>query len=250
MAETEYVSRRALWQHRLSDEVVRGITARIRSGELAPGTTLPPRQALMAEFVTSDGVVEQAIGKLLAAGVIVRDADGELRVSEVHAPAEAFEIPEADEATQADVAAMLELRIGVEAEAAALAARRRSDAQLAAITRAAEGFEEAADAGSGVAQADYRFHLAIAEASGNRYVHDLTDYLGPLLIPRMRIDFSAGRDDDRDLQSARGEHRGIVDAIAAQDAERAREAMRRHLSRALDSVRAVGGGAERTNAPR
>lgn len=242
MAETEYVSRRALWQHRLSDEVVRGITAKIRGGELAPGAPLPSRTALMAEFVTSDGVVEQAIGKLIAAGLVVRDAEGELRVSEVHAPAEGFEIPEADEATHADVVAMLELRIGVESEAAALAAGRRSEAQLAAITREASAFAAAVEAGTGRAQADYRFHLAIAEASGNRYVFDLTDYLGPLLIPRMRMDLSAGRNGDTNQQSALREHGSIVEAIAAQDAEGARTAMRRHLTRTLESVRTIAAG--------
>ncbi len=242
MAETEYVSRRALWQHRLSDEVVRGVAAKIRSGELAPGAPLPTRPALMAEFVTSDGVVEQAIGKLVDSGLVVRGAEGDLRVSAVHARAEEFEIPEADEATHADVVAMLELRIGVESEAAALAAERRSEAQLAAIARAAEAFDRAVAAGSGRAQADYQFHLAIAEASGNRYVFDLTDYLGPLLIPRMRIDVSAGRNAASDEQSACGEHGRIVDAIAARDAEGARTAMRRHLTRALSSVRSITGG--------
>ena len=40
---------------------------------------------------------------------------------------------------------------------------------------------------SDAAQADFRFHLAIGSASGNHYFRELTEYLGPLLIPRMRV---------------------------------------------------------------
>jgi hypothetical protein len=53
MADTPYISRRALWLNRLSDEVVRSVSDRIRSGELSRDGQLPDRDALAAEFVTS-----------------------------------------------------------------------------------------------------------------------------------------------------------------------------------------------------
>jgi DNA-binding FadR family transcriptional regulator len=240
MSETGYVSRRVLWLNRLSDEVVRGISAKIRSGELAPGAELPSRQALMSDFVTSDGVIEMALGKLATAGLVARSDDGALRVAAAPATAEAFEFPEAGEATSADIVAILELRIGVESQAAALAAERRSEAQLAAIAAAMDSFADAASTGSRPGQADYAIHLAIADASGNRYIRDLTDHLGPLLIPRMRMDLSTEGQGREALEDAMREHRAILDAIAARDPDAARRAMRQHLTRSLDMVRRLG----------
>ena len=188
----------------------------------------------MAEFVTSDGVIEHATGKVVAAGLVARDANGQLRVSGFKGSAP-FELPHGQEASLADVIAVLELRIGVETEAAALAATPRTDAQLAAIRSALDAYEAAAEAGSTPAQGDYRFHQAIGGASGNRYVEDLIDYLGPLFIPKMRVALAPEHAGERDakLQYARVEHRATADAIAAGDPEATRAAMRRHLTRTL-----------------
>jgi len=241
MAGPGNLSRRGLWMQRLADEVVRGLTARICSGALPAGAPLPGREALTAEFVTSDGVVERALEKLAAEGLVVADAEGVLRVAGLPTPETAFDIPDSEAATIADVIAVVELRIGVETEAASLAAQRRTDADLAAIRAAAEHFEAAAAAGNAPAQADFQFHRAICEATGNAYFRDLTEFLGPLLIPRMRIALSSrgGGGVDVNLQKSVTEHGVIVDAIAQSDPEAARAAMRRHLTRTLDLMRTL-----------
>lgn len=231
------LSRRALWLNRLSDEVVRGLSERIQSGSLEQGAPLPDREALMAEFVTSSGVIDRAIETLEADGLATRDAEGVLRVAP---PARhELDIPLAEARTRSDVVAILELRIGIEAEAAALAAERRTDAQLTAIREAQAALGEAAQADSGVAQADFLFHLAIAEATGNHYLCDLTEYLGPLLIPRMRMRLKPSEGTDTNLAAAQAEHRAIVDAIDASDPVAARQAMRQHLTRSLELVRGL-----------
>ncbi len=192
MADTPYISRRALWLNRLSDEVVRNVSDRIRSGELPAGEPLPDRGALAAEFVTSLGVIDRAIETLLAESLVARDDDGLLRVCAAPRREGKLDIRLSDDATRADVLSILELRIGVESEAAALAAERRSEAQLAAIRSAQAGFVAAAEAGTHPAQADFQFHRAISEASGNPYIGELTEHLGPLLIPRMRVPLPPG----------------------------------------------------------
>jgi DNA-binding FadR family transcriptional regulator len=237
MAEKRYLSRRALWLNRLSEEVARRISDRISSGELKTGDALPGREALEAEFVTSGSVIDHAIETLLAEDLVERDPDGVLRVSPPRRH-DMPEFPQPEDATRADVVAILELRVGVEAEAAALAAERRTEAQLAAIRKAQEAFEAAGAAGSGVAQADFEFHLTISEASGNPYLRDLTEHLGPLLIPRARMPLQrSGSGEDTALADARAEHQAIVEAIAASDADSARRAMRRHLTRTIALVR-------------
>lgn len=239
MANTPYLSRRALWLNRLSEELVRGLSERMESGVLAAGEALPDREALMAEFVTSAGVVDRAMDGLLAAGLVFRDGEGVLRVSEAARRREAL-LPAGD--ARADVIAVVELRIGIEAQAAALAASRRTEAEMDAIRRAHSAFEAAAEAGEGASQADFLFHLAIAEASGNPYIRDLTEHLGPLLIPRMRLSLGSDPESRRaNLADARVEHRSIMESIAAADPDAARRAMRGHLSRTLELVRKLDG---------
>jgi len=239
MSEARKLSRRAAWSEKLADEVIRGVAWKIHSGELSAGDALPSRADLVAEFVTSDGVVEQALNELIAEGLAERGPDGALRVA---APdvVEGFAIKRVDASTLDDVVAIVELRIGVECESAALAATRRSEADMDAIRAAAQVFEREAERTS-LARDDFEFHLAIGRASGNSYIHDLIEHLGPMLIPRMRAAIAPVLREGSDavLQVARDEHQAIVDAIEQQDAHAARKAMRRHLTRTLDLVRGM-----------
>ena len=80
--------------------------------------------------------------------------------------------------------------------------------------------------------ADVQFHLAIAQASGNRYFHDILGHLGTNIIPRARVNSAKLVQDDPAVYMERvnREHEDIFNAIARQDAESARAAMRTHLS--------------------
>ena len=245
MAEAH--SRRALWMQKLTDEVVRGLSGRIRAGALRTGAALPGVPALMAEFVTSEGVVTRALEQLQAKGLIAPDGQGGWTVARP-ALEGGLAVPDAQAATIADVLAVLELRIGLDSEAAALAAERRDAAQMAAIRAADDAYGAACEAGQGLARADYLVHLSIAEAANNRYHRDLTDYLGPLLIPRMRVSLGDGPGGTANARAARREHAAVVAAIKAQDPDAARGAMRAHLVRAMEMIRGLDGG--ETQAPR
>lgn len=234
------LSRRALWMQKLADEVARGVVARINTGALAPGAALPDRAALAAEFVTSEGVIERALDDLRERGIVAEDGEAHYRVAADPPRGHGFELPSDFGAARADIVAILELRMGVEQVSAALAAERRSDAGLDRIRAAAAQHAEAGAHGEGVAQADFRFHRAIAEASGNPYILELLEYLGPLLIPRMRSAPSADPTARaRSLDAARAEHDRIVAAIAARDGDGARVAMREHLARIVSSIQAA-----------
>lgn len=232
------LSRRALWMQKLADEVARGIALQVQTGALAPGSVLPPRQALAAEFVTSEGVIERALDDLAARGTLSDEGAGRYRVAPAPPRERGFELPGGFGEARDDVVAILELRMGVELVSAALAAERCSGAELEKIRSAQADLAQAAALGTGIAQADFRFHRAIAEASGNPYILDLLEYLGPLLIPRMRIAPPVdAADRAHDLQVSRAEHDRIVDAIAARDPDAARVAMREHLARNLGTIR-------------
>ncbi|MHA3976690.1 FadR/GntR family transcriptional regulator [Halovulum sp. GXIMD14794] len=246
MPDKGFMSRRALWQAKLAEEVMQGIAHRIRTGDLAPGHPVPDRHELASSFVTSETVAERALGLLVDEELAAPGPDGTLIVAARSPRGGALTLPPASDTTREDVIALVELRLGVESEGAALAAERRTDTQLDEIRGAALAYENAAGAEQAPAAADYGFHLAVARATGNAYIEELTEYLGPLIIPRMRVSLtSAGTFGDRDLSNSRAEHRAIVEAIAASDPEAARAAMLAHLGRTLELVKGSPPDSER-----
>ncbi|MBS8227200.1 FadR/GntR family transcriptional regulator [Vannielia litorea] len=237
------LSRRSSWLNRLAEEVARALTARIADGTLAEGDEIVDRDAIAGEFITSPGVVDRALQMLVAEGLLRQEEGGGLVVASPPTAPRTFELPENFGATRQDVLAVMELRMGVEVVAAALAAERRDDAQMAAILAARQGFEETVAESAGMAQADFRLHHAIAAASANPYILEMLEYLGPLLMPRMRLDLpvSARDGDERHLQAAMAEHAAIVTAIEIRNPEEARVAMRGHLSRSIEFLRGLTG---------
>lgn len=222
--------------------LVEALGERVRSGALAAGDKLPTEAAIMAEFAVSRTVVREAISKLQAAGLVeTRHGIGTFVLG--LGEGAAFRISSDQMATLNDVVAVLELRIGLETEAAALAAQRRTEAQLALMRDALLSFAAAAEAGRDAVGADFQFHLEIARATGNPHFEQLMSTLGAPSIPRARLPaLAAAGDDDpaaqRDyLRRVNAEHESILDAIASRDGEAARAAMRTHLANSRERRR-------------
>lgn len=218
--------------------VVEALSDRIRDGRLAPGAKLPTEAEVMGEFGVSRTVVREALSKLQAAGMVeTRHGVGTFVVGP--ADASAFRIEPQQLATLRDVIAVLELRIGVETEAAGLAAQRRSEANLAAMRRAIAEFAAAVEEGRDAVAADFQLHTEIARATQNEHFAGLMATLGARIIPRARLDPAEAIDPLRQayLRRVNAEHESIVDAIAAQDVEAARAAMRTHLANSRERRR-------------
>ena len=222
----------------LTLDLVESLGDRIRDGRLPRGGKLPTEAAIMAEYAVSRTVVREALSKLQAAGQVrTRHGIGTFVVG----PGEAapFRIAPEQLATLRDVIAMLELRIGLETEAAALAAQRRSEGNLREMRGALDAFSAALRAGRDAVAADFRFHLEIARATQNERFAELVTALGASMIPRARLDAPVPMTDERRefLRRVNEEHESIFDAIAAQDVEGARAAMRMHLANSRERRR-------------
>jgi DNA-binding FadR family transcriptional regulator len=180
-------------------------------------------------------VVREAISKLQAAGLVeTRHGIGTFVLEQTDTPA--FRVNPNQLGTLHDVVALLELRISIETEAAALAAVRRSDENLRVMQEALIAFSNAIEGGRDAIAADFQFHHEIARATQNNHFADMMNSLGSQAIPRARL----ATDDQQDppklnyLRRVHHEHENILNAIAAQDAESARAAMRTHLSNSRD----------------
>jgi len=226
----------------LTLDVVDTLNHRIVRGHLPPGSKLPTEAQFMAEFGVSRTVVREALSKLQAAGLVhTRHGIGTFVVAP-GAGARGFRIDAEQLATLGDVIAVLELRIGVETEAAALAAQRRTDAHLSEMRTALDTFSAAVAAGRDAVAADFRFHSEIARATQNEHFAGLLATLGPKIIPRSRLDPPDALDAERQayLLRVNAEHESIFEAIANQDTEAARAAMRTHLANSRERRRRSG----------
>jgi GntR family transcriptional repressor for pyruvate dehydrogenase complex len=222
----------------LAVTLVDALGDRIRDGRLAAGQKLPTEAAIMEEFGVSRTVVREAISKLQASGLVAtRHGVGTFVVG--LGDAAPFRIPPEQLGTLRDVIAVLELRIGVETEAAALAAQRRTPENLAAMRAALAAFVLALEEGRDAVGPDFQFHLEIARATLNRHFAELMNSLGAQIIPRARLQTAEPLTPDRRdyLRRVNGEHDSILDAISAQDPEAARAAMRTHLANSRERRR-------------
>lgn len=224
----------------LALELVDSLGDRIRDGRIVPGDKLPTEAAIMEEFGVSRTVVREAISKLQASGLVeTRHGIGTFVVG--LGDGAAFRIAPEQIATLHDVIAVLELRIGLETEAAALAAARRTERNLAEMRSALDGFAAALAEGRDAVGPDFQFHQEIARATQNPHFAELMSTLGAMIIPRARL--GAGADVSEAQRSyllrANAEHENIFDAIANQDSDGARAAMRTHLANSRERRRRV-----------
>lgn len=231
-----------LKKHRsLAQGVVAHLTDGIRNGSLKPGDKLPTESEIMRLLGVSRTVVREAISHLQAAGLVeTRHGIGTFVLEPPPpAPMAMLGLDPATVVTMRDVLALLELRISLETEAAALAASRRSDPQLAGLRAALDSFETCARNGDPTVEPDMEFHLLIAQASGNRYFHDILGHLGTNIIPRARLNSARLPQDDpaHYLERVIHEHEDIYSAIARRDPEAARAAMRTHLGNSRERLR-------------
>jgi len=232
----------------LAHEVVDALGGRIREGSLAQGEKLPTEAAIMEEFGVSRTVVREAISRLQAAGLVeTRHGVGTFVTGVGEA---AFRISPDQLGTLQDVIAVLELRIAVETEAAALAALRRSPQNLQALREALQVLSGALEEGRDAVGADYQFHLEIARASQNQHFVELMGTLGGMMIPRARLEPPGPMTPERQayLRRVNAEHESIVDAVSRQDAEAARAAMRTHLANSRERRRRLAEGSNVTSA--
>ena len=115
----------------------------------------------------------------------------------------------------------------LEAEAAALAAKRRSHGDLDLMHEATDEMERAVASADAYIAADIRYHLVIAEATGNRLLLHLMQAIRERLTEMFGTVYRFPGGPERSI----AQHRLITQAIAAADAEQARDLMTEHILR-------------------
>jgi GntR family transcriptional repressor for pyruvate dehydrogenase complex len=223
---------------RLSEQLADTLATEIRSGQVPAGQKMPTEAALVERFKVSRTVVREALARLKSlglldsrqgSGVYVRDAENfaALQFDPRHA-----------RSLQA-VRQIVEVRRALEAEAAELAASRRSAADLKRIQAAVAALEKSVQGGGDGVQQDVALHRAIAQASGNPFIMDTLQYLAQYLYQSTRLTRANEARRSDFVEQVRREHAEIVNAISDRDPARARQAAATHMLNAIGRIGAA-----------
>jgi GntR family transcriptional repressor for pyruvate dehydrogenase complex len=218
-------------------ELIAGqLLTRISDRQLHPGDSLPTERELTHAFRAGRSSVREALRMLESRGVIENAGNGTFTVSAYANPLNSSVqlLLSLDQATMLDV---YELRRILECEAAGLAAERHAEAHLELMDAAIEEMSaalvsESDDRGAQYIDGDLRFHRAIAEATRNGVIVHTMDALRGVIRRALMSIFLVPGSPERSFE----QHRAIRAAIAARDAEAARNEMRAHLVRVESDV--------------
>lgn len=211
-------------QKKVSLQIVDQIKKLITSGKLKPGSSLPPERELMKVFNVSRPTLREALNMLSTMGYIQMSQRERTKVKSL-IPGNITDPLRRmlKEDTKASLE-LIEARAIIETGNAQLAARRATSDDIARLQQCIEEMRDEQDKGSGLADADAAFHLAIAEATHNKMQVHLMFSIYHILKEKVGLCYYADK-----IDVIFDQHLDIVDAIKNRDEEKAKEAMETHL---------------------
>jgi DNA-binding FadR family transcriptional regulator len=223
------MSVRPLRRENVPATIAAELRRRIAAGELKPGDQLPGHRELAAMYSVSVGSVREAISMLISAGLI------ETRAGRGTYVVDGNDVPQSTFLTEPigrrEVEELIEAREVIELQLAELAAERASPAHVEKLRRCVERMEEAAANPHEYPDADVEFHLALAEAAGNRYLLRAMIDIRALLKQDMELGAEAAIRRFGDLGVSIESHRRLVEAVEAGDPDGARRIIAEIVSR-------------------
>jgi DNA-binding FadR family transcriptional regulator len=209
------------------DEAINRLKERIESGDLRPGSRLPPEAALAGQLRLSRLSLREAVRALVMAGVLeVRHGSGtfvtDLKPDRMVSAIGRF----LELADDTDVGELFECRRVLEPGATALAATRITEPELANLAELLERMRTLCDPEELVRE-DLAFHAAIVAATGNRTLRSLADTIAQRTA-RARMWRALVKSDVVDWTHR--QHADIYQALAAHDSLAAFMAADRHVS--------------------
>ena len=215
--------------------IVRQLRTLIANGMLPPGSLLPPERDLAEQFGVSRSQVREALQRLEFFGVVQTFPQSGTRVASLGSDALERLIANILDLDKNDIRALAETRATLEVACARHAAQRAEAEDIDRLAAIMRDFEVEVRAGRSALEHDLAFHLAVAEAAGNRVMGSLVAMIAPDIIVKAARDFNTCSGERAFVALA--EHRRIFDALAARQPEEAAQAMAAHVQM---SVRQFG----------
>lgn len=209
------------------DTAMNAIGRGIVNGRFPIASILPSKEELMGQLDVSHTTLREALQTLAAKGMVAAKAKVGTRVL----PESHWNMFDADILAwrlevgmpTAFLASLFEIRQSLEPVAAALAAARRTEEDLAELRALVAVLDtDTSDRDTFVA-ADVAFHQLILRASGNPFMHSIAALISTALSASFAL--SAPPPNSTAGSVVKSQHLAIVEAIADRDAQTASDAM-------------------------
>jgi GntR family transcriptional repressor for pyruvate dehydrogenase complex len=223
---------------RISDQVFDQLRELLFRGEFKPGEQIPPERELAATMGVSRTSVRDAINKLVALdfleqrqgqGTFVRSPDARAMSPLAHAM----------EVQDASLEDLLEVRMGLECNAAALAAGRALDEDLAFLQSSIEEMAIEVASGRLGTEADVSFHMAIAYATKNPLQVYIMKNFYDFLFHGIKENLAHLYRDPANIEKIVQQHTAIFHAIRKHDSEAAYRTMKVHINFVLEFFKSI-----------
>lgn len=221
----DVVTPRAIGGGTRSEQAARLLTELITSGQIVSGAFLPTEAELCRQYNVSRATIREAVRKLEARGLVVSRHGVGVQVADGTEQAVSDSISLLLQRRRVGPRDMLEVRLMLEGQAAALAAERGSDEAVSAIAAAIDAMRDESLTLPEQVQNDLDFHLRVAEASQNVVLVALVHAIRGLLLDTITATFEANPAIGERITA----HALILAGIRAREPEAAQAAMRAHL---------------------
>lgn len=211
----------------LHNIIIAKIRDLILNKNLEPGDKLPSERMLSEKFEVSRNNIREAIQKLEFYGILKSKPQSGTFVADIGPVAMKGMMKDILALEDPDFKSLVETRILLELKTVRLAAKRRTEEDLAKMEAALESYKEKVLNNEEAVQEDLLFHLAIAQACGNSTINRMMLIITPEIINN----FEKYHVCDKDQGPKRiKEHQNIFDAIKEQDTQLAKQMMKDHFN--------------------
>ncbi len=221
---------------RISDQVFEQLRELIYRGQLKPGEQLTPERELAELLGVSRTSVRNAINRLICMGLLEqRQGRGTfVRTPDYHQNNPLALALSTQESTLED---LLEVRMGLECHAAALAALRADDKDIRLLRQNVAEMQEEVKSGRLGTEADVGFHMAVSYATRNPAQVQVMKNFSDFLFYAIRQSRVQLYEEPLEIEKILQQHKEILHCIEHQEAEKAYHAMRRHIRFVIDFVK-------------
>lgn len=218
---------------RIYEEIQKQILDLIIDKTLKPGDKLPPERKLAEELNVSRTAIREALRSLESMGYIESNVGGgtfirSISIENIMQPFSA--VLSQDKKLLLD---LIEVRLLLESEIAALCANRITDANLHEIESALKEMQSDISEGGNGIDGDNHFHNILAKAAGNAAMSYISDMCSELLDRTREATLVIPGQPEKTLE----DHKLIFEAIKNKDAKAASRAMKKHLTNAYMNLK-------------
>ena len=224
---------------RISDQVFDQLRELIFRGEFKAGEKILTERELAEAFGVSRTSVRDAINKLVVMGLL-EQKQGQGTFVRSPETKEKSILATMVESQDASISDLLEVRMGLECNAAAMAATRAVEKDFQFMEKSIEEMQKEVQSGRLGTEADASFHMAIAYATNNPLQVFIMKNFYDFLFSGIRANLEGLYQNPGNIDIILEQHKAIYQAIKKRDPESAYKAMKKHIDFVYDFFEGQG----------